>query len=189
MQVWVAGQVRHRGRHQGRCVFVKAGGLVEPVLRVAQLAHADVVQVEAVRGGEVPGAGCVLPPPLSVKGLAGEVEQAAEDQAAARLPPGHEAVEPGAGVRFVDHQLRQGLQVPTGVVEQVPHRRFLPHGRGGPRQAPAALRRGRHPADGLPVGDVPAARFEVVPGTGIGSGTGGLQQPVEVDVTGHRDHS
>ncbi|WP_146229028.1 hypothetical protein [Streptomyces sp. NWU339] len=57
-------------------------GLVHPVVGGAQLAAAQVEQVQAVGGGGVAGAGGVLPPPQCSLGLRGEVEQVAEVQGA-----------------------------------------------------------------------------------------------------------
>ena len=56
--------------------------LFEPVAGFLQLAQLQVVQVQAVRGGAVPGAGRQLPPERGALGVSGQVEHAGEDQGA-----------------------------------------------------------------------------------------------------------
>ncbi len=101
---------------------ISAAPLTGPYFRErTELAEGEVVQVKAVGGDPVSGAGRQLPPELGALGVAGEEEQAGEDSGAVLVelalgPAGGsvgEAADVGRGAGCVDRPPAYGRQLAT----------------------------------------------------------------------------
>ncbi|MFD0649249.1 hypothetical protein ACFQ2Y_12020 [Streptomyces malaysiensis subsp. malaysiensis] len=110
---------------------------LQPRVCLAVLAERHVVEVEAVRGGGVPGTGGELPPELGVVLMPGQLEDTSQDTGAGRFEdaPGEEVPQLGQGVGASHDRLAQGVQV-----LRHPFVRARRRGFGGPGRPPGVLR-------------------------------------------------